>query len=121
MTRKHLFGVTKKDFKIEWFSGSGSGGQYRNRHPNCCRLTHIEKGIVTQGTEQSKRPQNQKKAFERMLENKDFKRWLTIKSSEAALGQDTIERRVEKLMAEKNIKLEVHDEDGRWIEVENVD
>ena len=30
-----LFSVTKKDFSITWFSGTGAGGQYRNKHQNC--------------------------------------------------------------------------------------
>lgn len=35
-----------KDFKIEWYSGTGCGGQHRNKHQNSCRLTHITSGIV---------------------------------------------------------------------------
>ena len=33
------------DFRIEWFSGTGNGGQHRNRHKNSCRLIH-KSGIV---------------------------------------------------------------------------
>jgi len=36
---------TKKDFKIDWYSGSGAGGQHRNKHQNCCRIIHIESGF----------------------------------------------------------------------------
>lgn len=32
------------DFRVEWFSGSGAGGQHRNRHLNCARLIHIPTG-----------------------------------------------------------------------------
>jgi len=35
-----------KDFKIEWYSGTGAGGQHRNKHQNSCRLTHIETGLI---------------------------------------------------------------------------
>ena len=33
------------DFEIRWFSGSGSGGQHRNKTQNCCQLTHITTGL----------------------------------------------------------------------------
>ena len=36
----------ESEFKVEWYSGTGKGGQYRNKHQNCCRLTHIPTGIV---------------------------------------------------------------------------
>lgn len=34
------------DFKIEWYSGSGAGGQHRNKHQNSCRITHLPTGLV---------------------------------------------------------------------------
>lgn len=34
------------DFSVEWFSGTGAGGQHRNKTQNCCRLTHIPTGII---------------------------------------------------------------------------
>ncbi len=30
----------------EWFSGTGKGGQRRNKVKSCCRLTHIPSGII---------------------------------------------------------------------------
>jgi peptide chain release factor 1 len=35
------------DFKIEWYSGTGAGGQHRNKHQNSCRITHMPTGITT--------------------------------------------------------------------------
>lgn len=58
--------LTKKDFKLEWFSGTGAGGQYRNKHQNCCRITHIETGLKAQGTEHRERVANQRAAFKRL-------------------------------------------------------
>ncbi len=55
--------LTKKDFKLEWYSGSGAGGQHRNKHQNCCRITHIETGLRAQGTESRERVTNQRVAF----------------------------------------------------------
>lgn len=38
--------VMDADLKIEWYSGTGAGGQYRNKHQNSCRITHIPTGIT---------------------------------------------------------------------------
>lgn len=35
------------DVRTEWFSGTGKGGQHRNKHQNSCRLIHEPTGIVT--------------------------------------------------------------------------
>lgn len=58
--------LTKKDFRIEWFSGTGCGGQHRNKHQNCCRIIHIETGLKAQGTESRSRVSNQRTAFSRL-------------------------------------------------------
>ena len=58
--------LTKKDFKLEWFSGQGAGGQHRNKHQNCCRITHIESGLRVQGTESRERITNQRTAFTKL-------------------------------------------------------
>lgn len=34
------------DFKVEWYSGTGAGGQHRNKHQNSCRITHLSTGLV---------------------------------------------------------------------------
>lgn len=57
-----------KDFKLEWFSGSGAGGQHRNKHMNCCRITHIESGLSSVGTSSRSRVTNQREAFESLAE-----------------------------------------------------
>lgn len=63
MNELHL---RKKDFRIEWFSGTGGGGQYRNKHQNCCRITHIGSGLRVQETRHRERPANQKSAFNKL-------------------------------------------------------
>jgi peptide chain release factor 1 len=35
------------DFRIEWYSGTGAGGQHRNKHQNSCRITHLPTGKVS--------------------------------------------------------------------------
>ena len=38
--------VNESDLRIEWYSGTGAGGQHRNKHQNSCRITHIPTGTV---------------------------------------------------------------------------
>ncbi len=57
--------LRKKHFRIDWFSG-GKGGQHVNKHPNFCRITHIETGIHASCTEHRERPRNQIAAFKEL-------------------------------------------------------
>lgn len=41
------FNVQDSDLRIEWYSGTGCGGQHKNKHQNSCRITHIPTGVVT--------------------------------------------------------------------------
>lgn len=59
--------LTKKDFHLEWFSGTGAGGQHRNKHQNCCRITHIETGLRSISQTERDRPSNQAQAFKRLV------------------------------------------------------
>lgn len=38
--------ILDRDLKIEWYSGTGAGGQNRNKVKCSCRLTHVTTGIV---------------------------------------------------------------------------
>jgi protein subunit release factor A len=55
--------LTRADFELEWFSGSGGGGQHRNKHDNCCRITHKATGLRAQGTAHREREANRRDAF----------------------------------------------------------
>lgn len=58
--------LTKKDFKVSWYSGQGAGGQHRNKSSNCCRITHVGSGLTSQGTSSRSRVVNQKEAFHKL-------------------------------------------------------
>lgn len=55
--------LTKKDFSIEWFSGTGKGGQNRNKRQNCCRIVHLATGLRAVGQNGRDRVDNQREAF----------------------------------------------------------
>jgi peptide chain release factor 1 len=38
--------ISDSDLKLEWYSGTGCGGQNRNKVQTSCRLTHVPTGIV---------------------------------------------------------------------------
>ena len=46
--------VVEKDLKVEWYSGSGAGGQHRNKHQNSCRMTHVPTGLVRKAETRSR-------------------------------------------------------------------
>lgn len=52
----NMLEILDKDLHVEWYSGSGAGGQHRNKHQNSCRLTHVPTGITT--TSQTRSRQN---------------------------------------------------------------
>jgi len=59
--------IRDSDITVEWYSGSGAGGQHRNKHQNSCRITHNESGLVV--TAQTRSRQNSfKQAFTELEE-----------------------------------------------------
>lgn len=50
------------DFRIEWFRGSGAGGQHRNKHANSARVIHLPTGL-TQERQGRKREKNLEEAM----------------------------------------------------------
>lgn len=110
-----LFSVTKKDFEIDWFSGTGCGGQYRNKHQNCCRIRHKDSGAIATGQSQRDRISNLREAMENLISIPAFQSWVRQKTCEITGEQAEIEEKVEKAM--KNLKFEIRDENGKWKEV----
>lgn len=38
--------LPRSELSLQWFSGTGAGGQHRNKHQNSLRLKHLPTGIV---------------------------------------------------------------------------
>lgn len=53
------------DLRVSYFSGSGAGGQNRNKVQACCRLTHVPTGI-TKTAQTRSRENSYRLAYEAM-------------------------------------------------------
>ena len=114
-----LFSVTKDDLDIDWFSGTGCGGQYRNKHQNCCRIRHKDSGAIATGQSQRDRVSNLKEAMENLTKSPKFKAWVKVRVGEVTGEKADIEAKVDRAM--RHLKFEVKDESGNWEEVQESD
>lgn len=114
MSKELLFSVTKKDFDIHWFSGTGCGGQNRNKHMNCCRLVHRDSGASATGQSHRDQQANLKEAFNRIVNSMTFKMWHSRMVQEC-LDKKSLEDKVDEMLNEKNLKVEVKI-GGKWEE-----
>ena len=110
-----LFSVTKNDLEVDWFSGTGCGGQYRNKHQNCCRIRHKDSGAIATGQSQRDRVSNLKEAMENLTKTPKFKAWVKVRVGEVTGEKADIEAKVDRAM--RHLKFEVKDELGNWKEV----
>jgi protein subunit release factor A len=55
--------VTDDQFRYEWFSGTGPGGQHRNKTENCCRCIHVPTGIKATASSARSRKTNMESAL----------------------------------------------------------
>lgn len=77
------------DFKVEWYSGSGAGGQHRNKHQNSCRLTHLPTGIVRTAQTRS-RTNSYKLAMDDLVNELDALLSNGVKSDRARLMREQV-------------------------------
>lgn len=124
--RELLFSLTKKDFIIEPYKGSGKGGQHRNKTMSCVRMKHPESGAEAIGTEHREQSRNRALAFRRLVETPRFRAWHRMKTQEILQGkraEETLDKKAEEAMKPENIKTEVwNTEMGKWVvETEQLD
>jgi hypothetical protein len=114
MKKELLFSVTKKDLKIDYFSGKGAGGQHRNRHKNCVRIFHNASGAMATGQSYRERKSNLKEAFHGLVKHTKFVIWHSMMVQLKITGK-SIDELVEEQLSPENLKVEVRGDKG-WIE-----
>lgn len=113
--REHLFTLTKKDFEVQTFRAGGKGGQHQNKVESGVRIIHRASGAVGESRSDRSQHRNKGYALRRLAASPKFKVWLSWVAWEITSGK-TIEQRVEEAMKPENLRIEVKDEDGKWIE-----
>lgn len=114
-----LFSVTIHDCRVDTYRGSGKGGQNRNKRDTGVRVTHEPSGAVGQSEEERSQWQNKKTAFGRMARTKEFQAWIKLESAKRLGILAEIEKKVDKEL--RKVKVEVHNDEGLWIEWEDKD
>lgn len=90
-TRKvKMFSVTASDCRFIAKRGSGKGGQKRNKTSNAIQCFHDPSGAMGESEDGREQSLNKRKAFERMVNSKEFQSWLILKI-ETGLGNIEIE------------------------------
>lgn len=113
--RQLLFSVTRKDFRVDTFRSGGKGGQNQNKRDTGVRITHLESGAVGESRTHRTQGQNKKAALERLVQSRKWKAWHRVKTAKV-LGQVTMtEEYIDEMMKPKYLKIEVKDEEGRWV------
>lgn len=113
MDKKLLFSITKNDFEIQTFRSGGKGGQNQNKVNSGVRIIHKDSGARGESREERSQAQNKKNAFRRLVESKTFQTWLKMEASARILGFQNLEKKIDEMMDEKNLKIEIV-KDGEW-------
>lgn len=115
--RELLFSVTKDDFELQTFRAGGKGGQGQNKRSTGVRLIHKASGARGEARDQRSFDQNRKNAFLRLVESKEFKSWHKLETARKLYQYESIEELVRKSIQPHNLKIEIKNEAGQWVEV----
>jgi len=115
---KHLFSITADDCEWSYSRGSGAGGQKRNKTSSAVHCKHKESGAIGYSQEGRSQSHNKQLAFKHMSETSTFKTWLRLRIARELGHEAEAEAYADKEVNSDRVCVEVHDEKGRWKEVD---
>lgn len=112
MKKELLFSLNKNDFNVQYFRGSGKGGQKKQKTSSACRIVHIISGATGISQDSRSQLQNRTLAFQRCINSQKFQTWFKLEKASRLKGyldfENQIKNIVDEQMQEKNIKIEYY-------------
>jgi peptide chain release factor 1 len=97
------------DFAVEWYSGSGAGGQHRNKTQNSCRVRHVPTGLVRSAQTRSRQNSLSEAmaallaALDRMAQHGTHDRLNAVRQTAVGSGERSDKRRTVRFQANQVI------------------
>lgn len=117
--RKRLVSLTKKDFVIQTFAGSG--GQHKAQ--SGVKIIHPASGACGESGEHRSQLRNKEAAFLRLIVSDIFRDWLKLEIARVQLKEHNMHARktraVDKWIKPSNLRVEVK-RDGRYAEEDSI-
>jgi protein subunit release factor A len=116
MTKKDrtlLFSITAKDCSWDYFTGTGAGGQKRNKTAMCVRCTHLASGAVGVCKQHRQQHKNKQAAFKAMASSKEFQKWHKMECARRMGDVLSMKEQLEQDLRAENLTIEIK-ENGRW-------
>jgi protein subunit release factor B len=111
-----LFSLTRKDFRIIPFSGTGPGGQARNKVQACVRVFHDPSGCQAIGQMERSLQANIRSAIKRLASQEKFKHWCRMEVNRRNGLMAEAERVTDEAMSRtSDFRVDIQSEEGTWI------